>query len=210
MKPIKRLSTAVALSLLVSLAASAQTYDAVKDFSIASNPNGVWSYGYLTAPRTPLILYTWSDNQCLPGMSWWGVYLGGCNAMPVVGHNDTDQIICWLTNCLPPEFLMPQAGWNDELSVVRWTAPSSGTYLVRGAVMGIDCYYPTTSNFHVMYNTTKQLLRVVVDSCNSPFSFHHRMVFATGDTLDFVVDAGNDKNPTGDGTGIRFRVIKIN
>jgi hypothetical protein len=209
MKQFKTLALASALLLLVSLAASAQTYDAVKDFSLASNPNGVWSYGYLTTPGAPLTLYTWSDNQCNPGMSWWGLYLGPCDAMPVLGHNDTDKVFCWATNCLPPAYILPQPGWNGELSVVRWTAPSAGTYGVQGAVMGVDCYFPTSTDLRVMRNSNQELFRTAVNSCDSPLSFKYRVPFSAGDTLDFVVDWGQDANPYGDGTGIQFKVTKI-
>ena len=34
---------------LMCAAAQAQTYDPVADFSVKSNPNGVWSYGTLSA-----------------------------------------------------------------------------------------------------------------------------------------------------------------
>src|SRR5260221_93351 len=39
---------ACAFALAVSGAAHAQTYDAVIDFSLAGNPNGVWRYGILS------------------------------------------------------------------------------------------------------------------------------------------------------------------
>jgi len=204
-----------ALLLPTSQAVPAQTgdpgrpeYDAVRDFSIASNPNGVWSYGYLTELGTPLILYTWSDNQCIAGMSWWGLLLAPCNAMPVVGHNDTDQSVCWLTNCLPPNYLLPQPGWDGQLSVVRWTAPKPGKWTVSGAVMGVDCTYPTSSTFHVVLNTTQQLLTVPVNSCDLPFTFEYRLSVKAGDSVDFVVDWGPDGSPIGDGTGIQFKVSR--
>jgi len=34
---------------VVCEASTAQIYDAVNDFSLASNPNGVWSYGTLSS-----------------------------------------------------------------------------------------------------------------------------------------------------------------
>jgi hypothetical protein len=196
--------------LLMSQAASPQisrVYDAVRDFSTASNPNGVWSYGYLTQLGTPLILYTSSDNQCMPGMSWWGLLLGQCNFMPVVGHNDTDHTFCWLTNCLPPTYLMSQPGWNGELSVVRWTAPKAGKGTVSGAVTGVDCTYPTSSTFYMVLNTNQRLLSAPVDSCDLPLTFEdYQLTVQAGDTLDFVVDWGPDGSPIGDGTGIQFKV----
>ena len=39
-------------------------YDASEDFSLASNPNDVWSYGYSTTLGGELVLYT--DNGTSP------------------------------------------------------------------------------------------------------------------------------------------------
>ena len=64
--------------LLIPQAGSAQTqnpatadYDAVRDFSIISNPNGVWSYGWLSSLGSPLNLYTVTDTTSVTGMSAW-------------------------------------------------------------------------------------------------------------------------------------------
>ncbi len=91
MKTLKALSIAITLLLLMSQAASAQApqwknadYDAVRDFSIQSNPNGVWSYGYLTSWGAPLTLYSWGGTcSNSPGMSWWG--MPECS-IPLIGH----------------------------------------------------------------------------------------------------------------------------
>jgi len=200
---------AIALLLFAAPAAPAQTYDVVKDFSFAANPNGVWSYGYITALQTPFILYTDKDDQCLPGVSFWGLYVGPCNLMPVVAHNDTGKMFCWLTNCLPSNYLMVQPGFNGELSVVRWTAPSSGTYKVQGRVVGIDCSYPTSTDLRVVRNTDKQILKITIDTCKSPVLVQSQMTFSAGDTLDVEVDWGKDGNPYGDGTAIQLRITTI-
>jgi hypothetical protein len=41
-------NTSALLGLLLASAAQATTFDIHTDFSTASNPNGVWSYGYST------------------------------------------------------------------------------------------------------------------------------------------------------------------
>lgn len=210
MRIAKRISIGVTVLLLLSQVAVSQVdYDAVRDFSIASNPNGVWSYGYLTELRTPLILYTSSDDLCLPGMSFWGLLVGPCTLIPAVAHNDTSQIYCWLTNCVPPDYLFIQGGYNGELSVVRWTAPAPGEWKVSGAVMGIDCAYPTSSGFHLILNTNHTLLSAPIDSCNAPLTFENRLRMTTGSTLEFVVDWGRDQSTIGDGTGIQFKVRRV-
>lgn len=148
MKNLQTFAFAIALVLLASLAASAQTYNAVADFSATSNPNGTWSYGYVTAPEAPLILYTATENDnCIPGISFWGLYLGSCSLLPVVGKNDTTGTVCWATDCLPPNYIVTSPGYEGQLNVVRWTAPASGIYELSGAVMGTDYVYPDEHGF---------------------------------------------------------------
>src|SRR5215469_1133382 len=66
--------SAVFLTLLLALAsacAQAQTYDAVKDFSITSNPNGVWSYGWAPTLGGTFNLYSVTDTASVTGMQAW-------------------------------------------------------------------------------------------------------------------------------------------
>jgi hypothetical protein len=147
MKLLRTFSMAIILLLLMSQAASAQEpqaktpdYDAVKDFSITSNPNGVWSYGWTQSLGSPLNLYTVTDTESVPGMSAWlvsGTYYAN---PPYVAHNDMDKKVCppGLHWCIPPTYLHLHPGQNGELSVVRWTASSSGKFLIQGAFQGLD------------------------------------------------------------------------
>jgi len=114
--------SAIALLLLSSCMAAAQhvSYDAVRDFSIQSNPNGVWSYGWTWPPSllessfqpTPLSLYTVTDTISVPGMSAWlaaGVYYAN---PPYIAHNDTNDEICRATFCIPPTYLHLHPGYH--------------------------------------------------------------------------------------------------
>src|SRR6266853_1771911 len=108
----KTLAMAIGVLLLIPQAASAQTqnpetpdYDAVQDFSIISNPNGVWSYGWQSSLGSPLNLYAVTDTTSISGMSAWlesGTYFAN---PPYVAHNDTSNVICVSTFCVPPTCL---------------------------------------------------------------------------------------------------------
>ena len=148
----KTLAMAIGVLLLIPEAGSAQTqnpetpdYDAVQDFSIISNPNGVWSYGWQSSLGSPLNLYTVTDTTTVSGMSAW-LKSGTLLTPPVVAHNDTSNVICFLTVCVPPTCLLLHPGPNNEVTVVRWTAPSSGAFRVQGAAAGLD-HSPTTMQF---------------------------------------------------------------
>lgn len=211
MKILKVLAT---ICLLLSPAAFAQNlnsitaqYDAVRDFSLASNPNGVWSYGALTKFGAPLSLYTATCTNFFGLLnSFWGTQ--GCNT-PMVFHNDSTQAECFETICVPPNYLDLDIGNNGQgpfSSVVRWTAPQSGTYTFYGRVEGLDWFAPTSTDFRVIYNSNSQLLKVVVNSYDQPFSFMHNMTVSAGDTVDFAIDLGQDHGWMFDSTGIQFKV----
>src|SRR5437016_2736184 len=115
----KTLAMAIGILLLIPQAGSAQTqdpatpdYDSVKDFSIISNPNGVWSYGWQSPLGSPLNLYTVTDTTSVSGMSAWlesGTYSAN---PPYVAHNDTSNVICGSTFCAPPSYLHVHPGPN--------------------------------------------------------------------------------------------------
>jgi hypothetical protein len=209
-----RVLIAFVVLLLIPQAGSAQTptratpdYDAVQDFSIMSNPNGVWSYGWLFSLGSPLNLYAVTDTTSISGMSAWleaGTYSAN---PPYVAHNDTSNVICFLSFCVPPGYLHLHPGPNNEVTVVRWTAPSSGVFCVEGAVAGLD--HPTTTSFYEVLNTTTILFSATIDSHRSPHLFRHMLTVSAGYTLDFAVDFGQDGNYLSDSTGIQFKVTKM-
>src|SRR6266436_359517 len=93
------LALAIGVLLLIPQAGSAQTqnpetpdYDAVQDFSIISNPNGVWSYGWQSSLGSPLNLYAVTDTTTVSGMSAW-LEFGTIATPPLVAHNDTSNVI---------------------------------------------------------------------------------------------------------------------
>jgi hypothetical protein len=210
------LAMAIGVLLLIPQAGSAQTqilatpdYDAVKDFSIISNPNGVWSYGWQSSLGSPLNPYAVTDTTTVSGMSAWlesGTYSGN---PPFVAHNDTNMVICFGTFCVPRSYLHLHPGLNNEVAVVRWTAPSSGSFRLQGAVAGLDFQFPTTTTFYVVFNSNRFLFSATIYSYKSPLSFHHVLTVSAGDTLDFAVDFGQDGSYLGDSTGIQFKLTQV-
>jgi hypothetical protein len=213
----KTLAMAIGVLLLIAQAGSAQTqnpatpdYDAVRDFSIISNPNGVWSYGWEASLGAALNLYTVTDVTSVPGISAWlatGTFLRN---PPLVAHNDTTSVICPLSAfCVPPEYLDLHPGINNEVSVVRWTAPSSGRFRVQGAVAGLDYQGPTTTTFYEVLNSHRILFTAPIDSYHEPVLFQNLLSVSAGDIVDFAVDFGQDGNYIDDSTGIQFKVTNV-
>jgi hypothetical protein len=157
------------LVTILSAGAQAQTYDSVKDFSITSNANGVWSYGWTPTLGGTFNLYTVTDTTSVPGMSAWlesGTYYID---PPYVAHNDTSGTICILpTVCIPPTYLHLHPGASGQYTIVRWTAPSAGTYDIRGRFVGLDYAGPTTTDVHVLLNSEFPLFNGNITSYGSP------------------------------------------
>lgn len=216
MKSSTLLAIVIALPLFFLSAASAQNrpstpeYDAVKDFSLASNPNGVWSYGSLANYSAPFVLYTNASTNCINSpSSVWGY--PNCNT-PLVQHNDTNQTECFESICVPPNVLRLDIGNQGNgpfISVVRWTAPQAGSYLFVGGVEGLDYVGPTSTDLRVIYNSSKTLLQVVVDSYEKPFIYRQTLNLAAGDTMDFAVDMGKDRDWHFDSTGLEVTVTQV-
>lgn len=189
-----------------ALTRPAADYDAVRDFSITSNPNGVWSYGWQSSLGSPLNLYTVTDSTTFPGLSAWLETGMTMYAPPFVGHNDTQGTVCYRAFCVPRGYLHIHPGANNELSVVRWTAPTSGTFFLQGAVRGLDAI--TSTNFLAILNSERHLFGTTVTNFMSPVSFHRTLTVSAGDTIDFVVDFGNNGSYFNDSTGIQFKVTQ--
>jgi hypothetical protein len=215
MKLLRTFSIAIILLLMMSQAASAREqqsrtpdYDAVKDFSITSNPNGVWSYGWTSSLGSPLNLYTVTDTDSIPGMSAWLASGKFWADPPYVAHNDTDKKNCFAHTCVPPTYLDLHPGPNDEMSILRWTAPSEGKFLIQGAFMGLD-WGPTTTDVHVLLNSTKSLLSGPITSDKLPLKFQSKLRLSAGDTVDFLVGFGKDGDFDSDSTGVQFKVTRL-
>ncbi len=213
MKLLKASGIIISLLLIVSPAASAQTpnrapdYDAVKDFSIQSNPNGVWSYGYLASWNVPLTLFAWGGTCDVSGISWW--FISHCDGLTSVAHNDTTQTVCWTTVCQPPDYLLLNP-INGQLSVLRWTAPSSGKFLVQVTFAGLDHVGPTSTYVYVLHNSKRLFLKAPITSYQWPLILRpHDWSLSAGDTVDFIIDWGKDKDFEDDATGAEVKVWNL-
>jgi hypothetical protein len=213
MKLLKALGITLTLLLVISQAAAAPntvpTYDAVKDFSTQSNPNGVWSYGYLASWGVPLTLYAWGGT-CpeLPGISFW--LITQCGDPPTVEHNDTGKKLCYQSVCFPPIYLSLSPGPNGTLSVLRWTAPSSGRFSMQVTFVGLDYVGPTSTYVQVLLNSKRSFLKAPITSYQWPLSFDPKPLgLSAGDTIDFIVDQGNDGDWHYDSTGVEVKIWNL-
>ena len=162
---------------------AATIHDVAADFSLAANPNGVWSYGYTTTLGGALILYT--DKGTSSGLEYWfkNLYLGA----PGVAYNPTDTTLDVGTPQYGPGQVGFHPGPNGQNAIIRFTVPVSGTYHLESSFVGID-ERGTTTDVHVLVNAVS-----IFDGIVQGFgpgtgpSFVTDLTLAEGDRVDFAV-----------------------
>jgi len=211
----RKIFLAILLSLLLPAAWAQQAprkdadYDAVRDFSIHSNPNGAWSYGYMNGWGSSFTLYTVPDTNCYPGYSFSGWHEEGQCHIPFVLRNDSDTKICFQTFCIPTGYLFVSPGPDNGIPVVRWTVPSSGKYLMQVTLGGLDWAGPTSTGVYVQLNSKTSLLSGPITSYQWPLKITERGSLAAGDTVDFIVDWGKNADYNYDSTGLEVKIWKL-
>lgn len=198
---------ALCLVLLAGgVAMRASAYDASSSFSIGSNPNGVWSYGYTTSLGGTFIPYTLTQsNTPLSGIDSWTANLGGTNT-PIISKNTTSNNLMYSTVRWQPHQLTMHPGVNGEYSVLRFTAPTTTTYSFAAGFIGQDIFHGTT-DVHVLHNSSAVWNGTVSGYLNTD-SGSGLVAMTAGDFLDIAVGPGpNDYRF--DTTGVEFNVNPV-
>lgn len=144
-----------------------------------SNPCNKWRYGYKNSKTSSFVLFT-TKFDFGPNKGWQ--------------HPDNiDYGNIWknyaeytLYGVLPGQISL-QPGQLGQWTVVRWTAPSAGTFNVSG-------YFGAGSmgrmTYSILHNNVSELF--FRDYVYSTESFNLEVTVSAGDTLDFQVGVGWD------------------
>lgn len=163
-------------------------WDVTKEFSIAANPNGVWSYGYATSLNAPFTLFPFpaTNSVCIRWYSNLDPY--GFHAInrtfDGVGFNDGQNP----PTIMPPGTLWLHPGDSGQVTILRWTAPFSGTFRAHGSFttrcVGLVGVYLRV-NETILYQSTMQ-------GYLSNRAFDQTVSLSQGEIVDFIVtDGGN-------------------
>ena len=176
----------------------------VADFSASENPRGVWSYGYKASDGSNFTRYIKNDIPPYKvGLLRWS---SGSSPEPMVAHNSTGQPLSYLTINHPPDVLNLHPGPTGQKSVVRWTAPFSGTVTIQGRFEGIDTH-GTTTNVAVVHKSTTLFSRNINGyGARAPFLITKAVT--AGDTIDFSVGYGSNRNYYNDSTGLSATIMR--
>jgi len=186
-------SAAVAVVPFAAQAAPV-TYDAVAQFSTASNPNGVWSYGYGTPGVGGLTFTALTAANSAYGSPTWNLPI-----LPLVGQAYTGGTVA-----VPAGDLWLHPGNADNLAaILRFTAPFAGTYALTALFERADVRdgVGDGTGVGVYRNEVRLNGSVLVPVQGASFGISSNLTLSAGDTLSFVVDRNGEYSY--DSTGVR-------
>jgi hypothetical protein len=171
-------------------------YDVSRDFSIATNPNGVWSYGWKSNLTGAFTLCSYAGTSSFANgatAEYWGLANGQepsieKNSSTITGLQDGTEF--------PPGtvwFFAGFDGWPQNFGVIRFTVPNQGSsvYSLESAVR---CYLEGAASrdadYHVVVNGVEVFGGFL--PANSATGYTNTLTLATGDTVDFMVGRGAD------------------
>jgi hypothetical protein len=198
--------------LSAGYAAQATTFDVAADFSATNNPNGVWSYGWSSTLTSAFNLYPNNGKvDEIINIDIWADFghFSSYYPTPQVAHNGTGSINNdhWTITWQAGQFSL-HPGDGGEYSHARWTAPDAGTIDIASMFTGIDHYFGTTTDVHVLHNGIS-LFDGLVNGFGNTSSFSTTVTVGKGDIIDFAVGYGINQSHTCDTTALSATISFI-
>jgi hypothetical protein len=161
-------------------ARAAGAFDATGDFSIASNPNGVWSYLESTT------LFSLSKTEAGGGIQFWNSGLPEPNYISIY-KNITSAPIAISTIVAQPGTLVMDP--ESQTVTVAFTAPTTGKYDVSGTFTGAD----TNENSHAVsiVSAGAAIWQNTIQTYQQSDPFNLTLSLTKGTTVDFTVGTGH-------------------
>ncbi len=211
-RPAFGFSAAALLCLTVHSAMAATTWDANADFSVSTNPNGAWSYQWLTG-LAPGQYGNMANSQTTyggnAGLLAWDQAADG---IPVVvkNTNPTNTYYGWAPGVLG---MHPGSGGNH--AVVTWTVPISGAYSFVSSFTHVG-----TGGDGVIPSVTKNVFTAPVGfgsqwigtgatgAPTSTWSWNDTLTLNIGDTISWALNP-NAAGPGADSTVLSAVVTAV-
>jgi len=190
---------ALVIGAATSAAAQATSWTAAGDFSAVSNPNGAWSYGWSASRGSGFNLDTVATT--VSGVDVWNY--SSTQVEPDVFHNGTSDTIAPAgTNPIPAGGLAFHPGPSGQNAIVRWTAPSAGSYALAATFTGRDDVGMTSTDVAVLANSAELWSGEVTGYLATQSYRASRLNLNAGDVVDFTVGYGTDGSYSYDTTGL--------
>lgn len=189
-----------------SVAAHATTYNAVNDFTTASNGSGVWTYGYGTVGST--FTADTVSGPAFGGYSGYAYWAPATNGLPLVGLNSNATPTPGFTPFPADDNLWMHPGNADNLdSIVEFTAPTSGSYNIAGYFVRADQESGMGSGTLVsIYDGASALMgpTYISNTDYDDISFNQNVTLTAGQTLEFALSRDGDYSF--DSTGLSLNI----
>ena len=185
---------------LCAAGAASADFNAAQDFSIASNPNGVWRYGW-----TQTVGGSFNDST-LSGTDAEGEFWR--NGKTNIGYNNSSLTVTGSTYSILPGQLHLHPGQGGEVSVLRFITPAAGQYSLSASFIGLDFGGPTTTDVHVLLNSVS-LFSGAVSAFGSGPTYQNVLSLQAGDQIDFAVGFGSNGNYYSDTTGLTAQISAV-
>jgi len=194
-----RLASAASLAMCAfagSAGAADPVYDAADQFSLAGNPNGVWTYGSLPTGGTALAVFT--DHLTINTLISWRRNEGGTGTPGFYANQTAVTYTDFQQNLLPGE-LSCAPGQNSQCTL-RFTAPETRRYEVTAMFEGLTFASiaksggsGTTTDVTVLHNgASLGVLTIRGTRAASARTFHETLELQAGARLDFAVSGSFD------------------
>jgi hypothetical protein len=170
-------------------------------------PGSPWLYGFETTLGTGFTFLGVPTSSFNGRVGIWAKTLGAATQKNLTGSGADFGSTIFYPGSL---FLILQPGQAGEYSIVRWTAPATGSYAISTAWVGLAKDVGTTTDLHVLKNGTELWrgdLNATLATSTAPGSavsspYSANVGLSAGDTLDFAVGIGLDGGFVSDSTGL--------
>lgn len=163
---------------------AADVYDASTDYSIDSNPNGVWSSGYLSTLSSQFVLFD-QKRFVQDNVHIWVSSEVQLLDDPAFGKNSSSSPV----NGINPNQVFLHPGPNGEYSVLRFISPSTGFFFLEvqffeGDIGGTDGYV-------ILNGDSADPVYYAPSTSGNP-KFDDALYLLAGDTVDIAVGSLGD------------------
>jgi hypothetical protein len=196
----------IAAIVLPDSTAAAQVYDAVSDFA-GTNGSGAWSYRQRTLSTNAQLptAITQCGNPLVAGFGTLAAF-----QVPSIYFNKSSNQVACSTVVLAPNAGYIHPGFNFTDAVLRFTAPTAGSYAIAGGIWSADV---SGSNFAIdleaqgsMFFTASTTAFSPTGTPNTTFSLNRFL--NAGDVIDMVARPKSSGDVSFGTTGFRLTMTR--
>jgi hypothetical protein len=182
-------------------------YDATRDFSTATNPNGVWKYGWSEGIAGRLVLYSRSSTPDINNdlEEGWDDPNNSSGFTPSVAINSGDDFDDGNVTFSAGALILHPCGVDGQAYChVIWKAPRGGAYFLTSSFFaqqnGINVDVHILVNGESVFDSTITQNSVVR-------SFSKKLMLHAGSTIDFTVGPNDNFIQHAGNTGLQAVIL---